>query len=156
MSFVSGFLCCSDSEETLNHVTDHRSACWLTAVHHLHQIDDGVEGSKADAALLVFSKLHQFRKQLSPGVVHPKGTENIVSLIMPGLLICVWFNSVFGGVYPVALAMLSSWRHIQARTSNSTSWHKERTSGSSSFFILARKTCVSVTPGALTTKQGMV
>lgn len=51
---------------------EHRSGRWLTAVHHLHQVNDGVEGSEADAAFLVFSELHQFRKQLCPGVVHPE------------------------------------------------------------------------------------
>lgn len=38
--------------------------------------------------------------------------------------------------YPIPLAMLASWRHIQDRTSYSTSWHRDRTSGRRSFLTL--------------------
>lgn len=47
-----------------------------------------------------------------------------------------WLTRARGDSYPIPLAMLSSCRHMQDRTSNSMSWHRDRTIGSSSFFTL--------------------
>lgn len=40
--------------------------------------------------------------------------------------------------YPSALAMLSSWRHMQSRTSLSASWQRDWANGSSSCFTLTQ------------------
>lgn len=58
----------------------------------------------------------------------------------------------FISFYPIPLVMFSSWRHMQARTSYSTSWHSDLINGKRSFFTLQREATVDTVVSKQATK----